>query len=115
MFLAAPDLVREVFKGTTVLNWVRNNGEVEVSIREYLHDPDPADTKLESIFTYTIVEAGKQRVERDTHVMGLFPVGTWTRLMEETGFEVETLRLPPHESGYGGFLFVGTAVVDRAG
>lgn len=115
VLLAAPDLVREVFKDTTVLNWVRKKGEVEVSIQEYLHDPNPADTNLESIFTYTINEGGKQWVERDTHIMGLFAVGTWTRLMQEAGFEVETLSLPAHESGYGGFLFVGTAAVDGEG
>ena len=110
VLLVAPDWVREVFKGTTVLHWVRKKGDVEVAIREYLHDPDPADTEFESIFTYTIDENGYQRVERDTHVMGLFPITTWTGLMEEAGFEVETLRLPAQDGGYGAFLFVGTLV-----
>ena len=108
VLLVAPDWVREVFKGTTVLHWVRKKGDVEVTIQEYLHDPDPAGTELESIFTYTIDENGNQRVERDTHIMGLFPVNTWTTLMEEAGFEVETLRLPAQAGGYGAFLFVGT-------
>ena len=49
-------------------------------------------------------------MEQDTHIMGLFPVSTWTRLMEETGFKVETLRLPADDGGYGGFLFAGTMV-----
>ena len=115
VLLVAPDWVREVFKGTTVLHWVRKKGDVEVTIQEYLHDPDPADTELESIFTYTINERGNQRVEQDTHITGLFPVSTWTGLMEETGFEVETLRLPAHDSGYGGFLFAGTMVITGRG
>lgn len=115
VLLVAPDWVREEFKGTTVLNWVRKKGDVEVTIQEYLHDPDPADTQLESIFTYTINENGNQRVEQDTHITGLFPLSTWTGLMEETGFEVETLRLPAQDSGYGGFLFVGTMVIDGGG
>ena len=115
VFLVAPDWVREAFKGTTVLHWVRKKGDVEVTIQEYLHDPDPADTELESIFTYTIIENGNQRVEQDTHITGLFPASTWTRLMEETGFEVETLRLPEDDSGYGGFLFAGTMAVKVQG
>ena len=115
VLLVAPDWVREVFKGTKILHWVRKKGDVEVTIQESLHDPDPAGTVLESIFTYTINEKGNQRVEQDTHLMGLFPVSTWTGLMEETGFEVETLRLPAQDSGYGGILFVGTMVIAGGG
>ena len=111
VLLAAPDWVREVFKGTTVLNWFRKKGDVEVTIEEYLHDPDPAGTELESIFTYTINEKGNKRVEQDIHRTGLFPVSTWIKLMEETGYQVETLRLPADKGGYGGFLFAGTMVI----
>ena len=106
-FLVAPDWVREVFKGATVLNWIRKRGNVEVTIQEHLREPDSAGTRLESIFTYTILENGNRRVERDTHITGIFSLSTWTGLMDEAGFEVETLRLPPNESGYGGFLFAG--------
>ena len=111
VLLAAPDWVREVFKGTTVLNWFRKKGDVEVTIEEYLHDPDPAGTELASIFTYTINEKGNKRVEQDIHITGLFPVSTWTRLMEETGFQVETLRLPADKGGCGGFLFAATLII----
>ena len=113
VLLVAPDWVREVFSGAKVLHWTRNKGDVSVAIQEYLHDPDPSDTELESIFTYTINEKGDQRVEQDTHITGLFPVSTWTKLMEETGFKVETLSLPEHDGGYGGFLFAGTVVNPR--
>ena len=111
LLLVAPDWVREVFKGTTVLNWFRQKGDVAVTVQEYLHDPDPGDTEVESIFTYTINESGIQRVEQDTHVTGLFPESTWIRLMEQTGFEVETLSLPADDSGCCGFLFAGTLVI----
>ena len=111
VLLVAPDLVREVFKGTTLLKWVRKTGDVEVTVEEYLHDPDPADTQLESVFTYTINENGKQRVEQDTHLSGLFPISTWTSLMKEAGLQVDTLRVPADDNGYGGFLFAGTLVI----
>ena len=107
VLVVAPEWVREVFKSPSVFHWVRNQGDVEVTIQEYLHDPDPADTEIESIFTYTIKENGSVRVEKDTHTTGLFPMGTWTELLEEAGFVVERLRLPINEGGYGGFLIVG--------
>ena len=75
-------------------------------VQEYLHDPDTSDTQIESVYTYTIVEAGQERVEQDTHTTGLFPMATWTRLLREAGFQEEMVRLPINEGGYGGFLFV---------
>ena len=109
LLLIGPDWVREDFDGATPIQfqWVRKKGRVEVTIDEYLHDPDSDDTQIESIYTYTIIENGKERVEKDTHTTGLFPIATWTRLMEEVGFAVEVGRLPPNRGGYGGVLFSG--------
>lgn len=105
--LIVPDWVQEVYPGAGELNWVRVQGDVEVTIQEYLHDPSPGDTHVESVYSYTIRENGTSRVEWDTHITGLFPISTWQRLMEEAGFRVETLWLPGNEGGYGGILFVG--------
>ena len=112
VLLIGPDWVREDFQGTGLgpkeFRWVRKKGNVEVTIEEYIHDPDPADTQIQSIYTYTIKEIDRQdRVETDTHTTGLFPIATWTRLMEEAGFGVEVSRLPPNRGGYGGILFSG--------
>ena len=105
--MVAPEWVREGFSSPRDFRWVRKTGAVAVTIEEHLHDPDPEDTEVESIFSYTISENGTQRVEHDTHTTGLFPVCTWEQLLAEAGFEVETLRLPANRGGYGGFLFVG--------
>ena len=109
VLLIGPDWVREDFDGATPkeFQWVRKKGRVEVTIDEYLHDPDPDDTQIESIYTYTIKENGKEIVEKDTHITGLFLIATWTRLMEQNGFRVETTRLPPNRGGYGGVMFSG--------
>ena len=32
---------------------------------------------------------------------------TWVRLMEQAGFSVEMIPLPPNEGGYGSWLFIG--------
>ncbi len=107
VILVAPEWVREVFSGPRDFRWVRKTGAVAVTIEEHLHDSDPEDTEVESIFSYTISENGTQRVEQDTHTTGLFPICTWEQLLAEAGFDVEILRLPVNRGGYGGLLFVG--------
>lgn len=106
LLILAPDWIKDDFRAPMVFHWERNQGNIQLTVQEYLRDPDPSDTEIESAYTYTIVEAGQERVEQDTHTTGLFPMATWNRLLEEAGFRVETARLPDNEGGYGGFLFV---------
>ena len=110
LLVIAPEWVRENFRAPMVFHWLRKQGDIQVTVQEYLHDPDASDTEIESVYTYTIVEDGHERVEQDTHTTGLFPMATWTRLLQEAGFQVETVRLPVNEGGYGGFLFVAELV-----
>ena len=77
-----------------------------MTVQEYLHDPDTSDTEIESVYTYTISENGRDRTEQDTHTTGLFPMSTWISLFQAAGIQVETVRLPANEGGYGQFLFV---------
>lgn len=120
VLLIAPDWVREDFDRSTPkeFRWVRRKGSVQVIIEEILHDPDPDDTQIESVYTYTINEVGKDggknRVEKDSHITGLFPISTWTAFMKEAGFEVETTRLPSNEGGYGGVMFSGVLTSQRS-
>ncbi len=110
LLIVAPEWVRENFRAPMVFHWERagkiNGGDIRVTVQEFLHDPDTSDTEIESVYTYTIVEDGQERVEQDTHITGLFPMATWTTLLREAGFQEETVRLPINEGGYGGFLFV---------
>ena len=105
--LIAPDWLLETFSGPRLFRWVRKQGQLRVTIQEHLHDPDPTDTEIESDFSYMIRENGSLRVERDTHTTGLFSTKTWTRLMEETGFDVSISELPANRGRYGGLLFSG--------
>ena len=107
VLLVAPDWVEETFPDGWVFTWERKKSNIEVEIEEYMVDPDPSDTQVESTYTYTIKRDGVVSVERDTHVTGLFPINTWIRLLEEAGFSVELRALPPNEGGYGSWLFVG--------
>ena len=115
VLLAAPDWVREALPAEASpvrFEWVRHRGPMTVTIEEILSIPDPGDTRMWSTFTYVINENGKQRMEQDIHLNGLFPVETWARLLQGNGFAVETVDLPPNEGGYGGLLFVGVLTPD---
>lgn len=54
---------------------------------EWVHDPDPGDTTYVTDFAFLLREGDAQpRVVPDRHVAGVFPRGTWVRLLEEAGF-----------------------------
>ena len=68
---------------------------------------------VESYFTYTINERGARRIERDTHVTGLFPIATWMDLLEAAGFRTDRISLPGDGDGCGEHLFCGVLVTGR--
>ena len=106
--IVAPDWFAESFKGPSVLHWTRSKDDMELTMIEYISDPDSADTTIESIFFYILRERGSLLVEQDLHITGLFPLDTWLRLMGDAGFQVEQVNYPVHDGGYGGRLLVGT-------
>lgn len=107
LLLVAPDLVRDTFRPGMKLNWSTEKDGVQIATEETVCDSNPDDTVVESHFTYTITEGGAQRVERDIHVTGLFPIATWKSLMEEAGFRTERIPLPGDGDGCGEHLFCG--------
>ena len=109
LLVVAPDMVKESFREDKVIRWTTSAGSITITTEERLHDLDPSDTQVESLFTYNITENGVHRIVQDLHVTGLFSIDAWTRLMEGTGFKVERTPLPGDE-GYGEWLFTGVAV-----
>ena len=114
LLLVAPDLVAETFREGLIQRWdippPARPEVLDVSVEEKLTDPDPSDTMIESLITYTITENGRRRVETDLHVTGLFPLATWQALMEEAGFTTEILSLPGDGDGCGVHLFSGRLI-----
>lgn len=108
VFITAPDWFKEQFAGTRITHHTNRRDDVEVTTIEYVHDPDPSDTTIESLFFYIIKDGNGTHVEQDRHVMGLFPERTWLRLLAETGFNAEKWPYLAHEFGHEGCLLVGT-------
>lgn len=109
VLMVAPDWVQETFPDGWVFNWDQEKDGTAIAIEEVMEDSDTSDTQVESTYTYTITKDGETTVEVDTHITGLFPINTWTKLIEDAGFTVEMKPLPPNEGGYGSWLFVGIA------
>ena len=111
LLLVAPDLVRENFEDGMVLRWpIRppaTTDGIEVAVEERITDPEPTDTVIESLITYTITEGGSRRVETDVHFSGLFSLDVWITLMEECGFHTQVLPLPGDGDGCGENLLSG--------
>ena len=108
LLMLAPDCLREGFYGPRVIDWTRQNNELDVTFIEYIANANPAGTTVESIFLFIINRDGNIAVEQDRHVSGLFPKSTWLELLDEAGFEPEYLQTEGYAGDIGGHLFVGT-------
>lgn len=92
IFITAPDYVAENYPGTKVSHRISKGDDIELTFIEYDYDPDPTDTKAESVMFYMILKDGQLKIEQDFHESGLFSVKTWQNVMRGAGFEVETRR-----------------------
>lgn len=94
--LFTPDVFAENFSETAQTG----GGGDEVRALQFLEwawDPDPTDTNYRVEFILTLREHGAVRVVHDAHVEGLFPRTTWTRLLQEAGYEPELISRPISE------------------
>jgi len=108
VFITAPDWFRETFQGPRVFHRTREKDGVELTHIEYMYDPDPGDTTMETVMFYMIRERGGLRIEEDLHITGLFSIQTWVDLMTQARFVVEKRPYPVHDDGHEAYLLVGT-------
>ena len=108
LLLLAPDWLRDDFHGPRVIEWSREADDRSVTFIEYVADPDPTDTTIESVFFFVINRDGRITVEQDRHTGGLFPLSVWLSVLDRAGFDAEYLRTQDYEGGFGGNLFIGT-------
>ena len=112
LFIVIPDDYVETFTPPRVWHETQRKAGNELTFVEYSWDPDPNDTQTETVYVFFIQEDGELRVEVDRHVTGLFPIGTWERLLTESGFEPERIDDPLSEfseEGKGRYLWICTA------
>jgi SAM-dependent methyltransferase len=88
VFCTYAEHTREHFVQNQNKCWTRSREEVEVTFLENHYDPDASDATFEGTFVYLIRERGQLRIETDRHLLGLFDLPTWRRLLAAAGFEV---------------------------
>ena len=104
--LLAPDWLRDTFAGPKVIDWTRRDRAVDITFIEYIADPDPTDSTIESVFLFIINRDGRITVEQDRHISGLFAESVWRRLLAEAGLTAELVATEGYEGGFGETLFV---------
>jgi ubiquinone/menaquinone biosynthesis C-methylase UbiE len=81
-----PDDVKDTFKESTICDGHGMEDGSALRFLQWTFDPNPDDTAIVAEFALIIREADQTvRVERDSHVTGLFDRATWLRLMGEAG------------------------------
>lgn len=103
--LFVPDDTRESWREE-----VSSGGSGSIRYLQWNFDPDPADTSFVAAYALLVRGVdGSTEVVYDRHDLGLFSRATWTRLIEEAGFEARTM--PYQHSSFdpeaGRELFLG--------
>ena len=92
VMVVGPDNTTETFQQNKTTVWHSEPHlappGIEVIYIVNSYDPDPSDTCYESTMIFLIRKDGKLRVERDSHVVGLFSLDCWRALLSDAGFEV---------------------------
>ncbi|MBA2304058.1 MAG: class I SAM-dependent methyltransferase [Acidobacteria bacterium] len=104
--LFAPDFVKENFRSATDHGGHDGTGR-SLRYLEWCWDPDPSDCTYTVDYAYILREPdGEARVVHDRHVEGLFPRGTWLRILSAAGFEPRVVPFEHSELESGYELFV---------
>jgi SAM-dependent methyltransferase len=102
-----PDYVEETFAPATRHGGHDSeDGERGLRYLEWVRG-DAGDATYVVDFAYILREGDSLRVERDSHVCGLFPQETWLRVLDAGGFDVEVVR-PDYEDETGQVVFAAT-------
>lgn len=106
VLVVTPDVVAENFQQNKTSTWTVSRDGVDVVFIENTFDPDPSDHQYETTILYLIREQGRQRIESDHWLMGLFSLNTWRRVLRDTGFVVHEQQYRLDDDEYTMFACV---------
>ncbi len=92
VFLTIAEESRERFKQNRTISSTHSQKDIQITFVENSFDPDPADTYFEMTFIYLVRKRGQLKIYTDSHLLGLFEIDVWHRLLRETGFDVKELK-----------------------
>lgn len=88
VFILFVEKTLENFKQNDTFSSTHISGDIEIVYLENSYDPDPSDTTFELTLLYLIRRKGELKIEKDSHLCGLFSFDTWHELLYQIGFEV---------------------------
>lgn len=92
VMIVTPDATRESFvqntTSATPASIPAGMAGIDATFVENTYDPDPNDDTYETTMVFLIREEGRLRVEVDRHVLGLFGMDDWRRMLAETGYDI---------------------------
>jgi SAM-dependent methyltransferase len=90
--LFVPDDVTESFEPSTDSDGSDGTDRAARYI-EWSYDPDESDNTYTVEYAYLLRERdGSVHVEHEQHLIGLFPHDEWIRMLNEVGFQAESIR-----------------------
>ena len=107
VLVCAPDWFAETFDRPRASVHGPRGHDPELTMFAYTFDPDPSDTKMETLYLVTLRRGADVQVVEDRHLQGLFPLATWMRLLAEAGFRAAKRPYPVHDDGHDAWLLVG--------
>jgi ubiquinone/menaquinone biosynthesis C-methylase UbiE len=105
--VAAPDWLRETFINPWTAEVSHCDDELRLTTFEYVYDPDPDDTVIETVMTHFIERAGRLTIEYDRLQLGLFPQAVWKRSVEAAGLTFARRRIPLADVEVPSFFMIG--------
>ena len=84
--------MKEEFQGNNFA-YSGSRDEVEVTVFENNHIPDPKGTTYEAIIIYLVRRRGELEIHTDRHIIGLFASQIWHDLFKELAMEVKQVAL----------------------
>jgi SAM-dependent methyltransferase len=82
------EVTKETFRQNRTTVSISEAEDLEITVIENNYDPDPDDNTYETTFVYLLREDGKLTIEHDQHVVGIFSIDVWRRLLKDAGFEI---------------------------
>lgn len=111
--LFAPDCVSETFIPSTD-HGGGDGGSRALRFLEWTADPDPGDTTYIVDYAYLLKNGIEEiRIEKDRHILGLFPRQTWLSLLAEVGFQPKVIPFDHSELESGAYdVFIGYKIIE---
>lgn len=110
----APDCVFETFTPTT-RHGGDDGGTRAIRFLEWTVDPDPSDTTFIVDYAYLLRKGMDEiLIEKDRHILGIFPRQTWLSLLAEVGFQPRVIPFEHSELESGAYdVFIGIKKFER--